>query len=80
MARSEFAVAFGQVVRQERERRGLSQEALAAEAGIHRTHVSFIERGVHVASLEVALRVAGAFGMTVTQLVGRAERRWRRDA
>ena len=37
--------AFGRVVRERREALGLSQEALAARAGIHRTYISSIELG-----------------------------------
>ncbi len=35
---------FGECVREERLKRGLSQEELAAEAGLHRTYIGMIER------------------------------------
>lgn len=57
---------LGHNVRQFRRERGLSQEGLALEAGLDRTYVSGIERGVRnpsiaiVAKLAVALRVRPA--------------------
>ncbi len=35
---------FGNVIRQERERQGLSQEKLAELADVHRTYIGMIER------------------------------------
>ena len=45
--RSERAVLrrFGERVREARDRRGWSQERLAAEAGLDRTYVGSVERG-----------------------------------
>ena len=37
-------IRFGNVIRQERERQGLSQEKLAELADVHRTYVGMIER------------------------------------
>lgn len=49
---------------------GLSQEELAFEAGIDRTYVSQIERGVcKNPSLEVLVKVAKVFGVEVTELL-----------
>ena len=42
----EIQKLIGQNVRAFREERGWSQEQLAFEAGLHRTYVSGIERGV----------------------------------
>ena len=42
----EIEKLIGQNVRAFREQRGWSQEQLAFEAGLHRTYVSGIERGV----------------------------------
>ncbi len=36
---------FGQAIRQERERLGLSQEEFAERANVHRTYISSIELG-----------------------------------
>lgn len=52
----------------------MSQETLADLAGIDRTYVSMLERGLHRVSLELAAAVAGAFDLTLTQLMERVDR------
>lgn len=59
---------FGQVVRRRREQLGISQEAFAAKAGVHRTYMSAIERGkVHV-SIGIAHQLARALGVPLSRL------------
>lgn len=52
---------------------GLSQERLAAAAGIHRTYASAIERGKVNISVEVAERLAQALRMRLSELIQVAE-------
>ncbi len=59
---------FGNRVRLLRQRRGLSQEALAAKAGIHRTYMGGVERGERNISLRNILRVAAALGVHPREL------------
>ncbi|QOV89488.1 helix-turn-helix domain-containing protein [Humisphaera borealis] len=49
---------FGGIVRDLRESRGMSQEALADSAGLHRTHISLIERGQRSVRIETIERLA----------------------
>ena len=42
--KKQILVKFGQRVRQEREKQGLSQEELANKAKVHRTYIGMIER------------------------------------
>jgi transcriptional regulator with XRE-family HTH domain len=65
--------AFGKVVRRQRERLGLSQEALADCAGIHRTYVSSIELGKVRIGLDVAKKVANGLGIRLSKLIAEAE-------
>jgi len=44
MIKKEILIKFGKKVRDERVKLGLSQEALAARAGVHRTYIGMIER------------------------------------
>lgn len=54
------AALFGRNVRRLRTAAGLSQEALADRAGLHRTYVSSVERGNRNVSLENIVALATA--------------------
>ena len=56
---------FGRVVRRRRLAATLSQEALSAAAGLHRTYVGLLERGERMPSILVAKQLAEALGTTV---------------
>jgi transcriptional regulator with XRE-family HTH domain len=66
---------FGSVIRRRRAEVGLGQEALADRAGLHRTHVSLLERGKRMPSLEVVRKLAAALGTTMASLVAEVEAR-----
>jgi transcriptional regulator with XRE-family HTH domain len=61
--------AFGQVLRALRLERGLSQEALALEAGIQRNYVSLIERGINQPTITIIFNLAEALEMQPSQLI-----------
>jgi len=66
---------FGERVRALRERTGLSQEALAAKAGIHRTYMGGVERGERNICLKNIVRLAAALGVDPRELFGGPEGR-----
>ncbi len=53
-------VHLGQRIRTLRAKTGLSQEALAAAAGIHRTYMSALERGVYNPTFTTLRKLARA--------------------
>ncbi len=55
-------------IRTLRAARGWSQEALAHEAGLHRTFVAHVERGARNISLNNIERIALALGVPVSRL------------
>jgi len=55
-------VRFAENMKRERLRQGLSQEKLAELAGLHRTYVSQVERGVTSISLDNVEKLATALG------------------
>jgi transcriptional regulator with XRE-family HTH domain len=65
---------FGKVLRRRREANGLSQEALASQAGVHRNYIGLLERGQRMPSLLVIQRLAGALGTSMSELVSDVER------
>ena len=60
---------FGERVRARRQDLGLSQEALAAQAGIHWTFLGQIERGRRNLNLHNLLKVAAGLGVDPGELV-----------
>lgn len=60
--------AFGERVRLLREQAGLSQEALAHRAGLHRAEIGFLERGERDFGLSVLWPLAEALGVPVMAL------------
>ena len=61
--------AFGDRVRELRTTAGLSQEALAEHAGLHRTYVGSVERGERNISLDNIYALAQALGVRGADLL-----------
>ncbi len=65
--------ALGKAIRQLREERGMTQEALAQEAGVTVGHMSMIERGHSNPTWATVKAITGALGVPMVELVERAE-------
>lgn len=60
---------FGDKVRKERHKKGLSQEEFASIAGVHRTYIGMIERGEKNITLNNIEKIAKALGMKPSELI-----------
>ncbi len=58
---------FGERVRAERTKLGLSQEALAAKTKVHRTYIGMIERAEKNITLENIEKVVKALNMRLSE-------------
>lgn len=65
--------ALGRMIREARERGGLSQEQLGFRSGVHPTYISQLERGLKSPSLEVVAGIARALKVKPHALVKAAE-------
>lgn len=72
---AEPARAFGEAVRALRTERGVAQEALAHLAGVERSHMGKVERGEHMPTLALILKIARALECSSTELMAETERR-----
>ena len=59
----------GMRIRELRSARGISQEALADEAGVHRTYMGSVERGERNISLENIVKIARALMVAPSELL-----------
>jgi transcriptional regulator with XRE-family HTH domain len=66
-------LSFGRAIRSAREKLGVSQEAFAEVAHVHRTYISSVELGKVNVGIEVANSLAAALGLRLSELVRRAE-------
>lgn len=69
---------LGEVIRSEREKRGLSQEALGDLSRLSRTYIGEVERGEVSVSLATLESIANGLGMMLSEVVGEYERRTER--
>ena len=60
---------FARNLRRARERADLSQEALGERCGLHRTEISFLERGLREPRLSTITRLAEGLGIPPGQLL-----------
>lgn len=61
--------AFGEVLKRERSKLGVSQDQLAREALLDRTFISLLERGMRQPSLRSMFRIAAALDINPEELV-----------
>jgi transcriptional regulator with XRE-family HTH domain len=64
---------FARNIKRFRTAAGLSQEVLAARAGLHRTYISSVERGQRNVSLENIYALASALGCDPRKLLAPEE-------
>lgn len=62
-------VVTGRVIRELRQKRGVSQEVLSGFASISRSHLAMIESGTKNPNVDTLWRIAEALGMTLSDLL-----------
>ncbi len=67
--------AFGDVLRELRRGRGLSQEGLALEAGIERNYVSLLELGKNSASIRMLFKLCEVLEVAPSVFLAHVEQR-----
>ena len=67
-SKSDARALLSEKMRQQRLTQGLSQEALADLAGLHRTYIGSVERGERNISLDNLERIAHALKMSLSEL------------
>ena len=60
------------LLREERERRGMSKYALSARCGLAQQTISYMERGLRQPSFETILRIADAIGVNLEDVIKQA--------
>ena len=70
---NEITATIGKRIRAERTMRGWSLAELAEHSGVSKAMLSAIERGMTSPTAVLLVRIAAAFGMTLSTLIARAE-------
>lgn len=75
-----LVAAFAAVLRERRERAGLTQEDLAERANVSARFVSFLENGRRQPSLSALDALSFGLGVSMTEVVAELEKRYREAA
>lgn len=63
------------LLKEERERRGLSKYAVAQQSGLSQQAIGYMENGSRYPSLETVLRIAKAMDVDLAKIIERAQRK-----
>jgi len=63
-----------QLLKEEREKRGLSLNALSERAGLSRQTIAFVEQEMRTPNLDTLLRLTSALGIDLEQIVTEARK------
>lgn len=69
MEKNPLLIKFGKIVREERFKRELTQQALANIAGFHRTYIGMVERGEKNLTLTNLQKIAKALKIKPSKLL-----------
>lgn len=70
---ADIGLIFGEVLRRHRSKTDISQEELAFRAGVDRTFVSRLERGIRQPSITTVIGIGRALGVSAAKLVQETE-------
>lgn len=73
--RKDLKAAIGNVLRVKREKLAVSQEELAERAGVDRTYISILERGLKSPTVETLERICAALGTLPERVIEEARRK-----
>jgi transcriptional regulator with XRE-family HTH domain len=73
--RKDLKTKIGEVLRAKREKLDTSQEGLAERAGVDRTYVSILERGLKSPTVETLERICAALGTLPERVIEEARRK-----
>lgn len=62
---------IGEELKYHREKNGFSQSSLATATGISQQKISYYESGKHSIPIEFCITLAGFYGISLDELVGR---------
>jgi transcriptional regulator with XRE-family HTH domain len=65
----EILLTLGKRIRDERQRKGLSQEGFAGVCGLHRTEMGLLERSKTIPRLDTLLIVSVHLGLPLSELL-----------
>jgi len=73
LKKSSIEEHFGNVLKQLRNEKGISQEELGFESGYHRTYISMLERGKKSPSLKTIFQLAKALDVEPSYIMERLQ-------
>jgi transcriptional regulator with XRE-family HTH domain len=65
-------------LRESRQQKGFSQEQLASAAGLDRSFISLVERGIQSPNIVVLLKIAEVLSIPAADIIARTESAMRR--
>lgn len=74
MKKLELKEAFGKVIRELRDQRGLSQQELADYSEVDRTYLSDLERGLYYPTLNTVYKLAEIFKIKPHELIQKVDK------